>query len=227
MKTAWEYLNGPWEKWYTERLALESQFGDRDAFNAEVRRMARAIAGHDPATADHSVRVWRYATAVAEELGLDARQREQLGVAAKLHDVGKICIPAAILNKPGELNADEARWVQDHAVVGERIVRTLTPCPAVAEAVRGHHERHDGTGYPDGLRGDAVPYLARLLAVADAYAAMTDARPYAPPLTGPDALAVLRRESGRQFHPEAVEALIRAVGKLVPFARPIISADGR
>ena len=218
MPTALNYLSPAWQEWYLHRRTLEGFFDSRDAFLVEVDRLRRALAGHDADAAAHSERVCRFAMAVADELGLDPSTRDQLRVAATLHDVGKLGIPAAILHKAGDLAPEELAWLRDHVLVGERLVRSLTPAPAVHEAVRWHHERHDGLGYPDGLGGDEIPVLTRILAVAEAFAAMTEAGPSGGALPWADAVGTLHRESGRQFHPEAVADFVAALRRVRPDA---------
>jgi putative nucleotidyltransferase with HDIG domain len=180
-------------------------------------RLFRAIGVYDPATAAHSVRVRWYALWIAEELGLDPLQSRQLSAAALLHDLGKLCVSRSILHKPGRLTPSEYRVMQRHSVVGERLVRATIPCPGVAAAIRSHHERPDGGGYPDGLEEREIPLLAQILAVADAYDAMTSKRAYAPTLRGEGAVAVLRGEEGRQFEAMIVQHFIKSLTK--PWAR--------
>jgi putative nucleotidyltransferase with HDIG domain len=182
-----------------------------------VHRLFRALGAYDPATAAHSVRVRWYALWIAEELGLDPLQTRQLSAAALLHDLGKLCVSRSILHKPGPLSASEYRVMQRHSVVGERLVRATIPCPAVAAAIRSHHERPDGGGYPDGLEHGEIPLLAQILAVADAYDAMTSKRVYAATLRGERAVAVLRGEEGRQFEALIVQHFVTSLSK--PWAR--------
>lgn len=179
----------------------------------EARQLLRVLARHDRATVLHSGRVRRYALWLADEYGLPADQRERLNLAARLHDVGKLHVPAAVLNKPGRLTDDEYRQVQTHAAIGAEFIERLTPCLIVRAAVRSHHERFDGFGYPDGLGGTDIPLLARLLAVADAFDAMTGYRPYSQPLDRRAALQVLWGEAGRQFDPDVVACFALAAGR--------------
>jgi HD-GYP domain-containing protein (c-di-GMP phosphodiesterase class II) len=134
-------------------------------------------------------------------LNLDTRQRKALRPAACLHDVGKLVVPAAILRKPESLTVREYRWIQAHPAAGERLLAGRVPATVLA-AVRGHHERFDGTGYPDGLARDRIPLLARILAIADSYDAMISCRPYRAGLSPSQALDALRRCAGTQLDPE-------------------------
>ena len=126
--------------------------------------------------------------------------------AAELHDVGKIAIPDAILAKPGPLSEDEWAFVRRHPLIGERIVLAAPALRSVSRLVRTSHERWDGTGYPDGLQGEEIPIGARIVAVADAYTAITGGRPYRAARSADEALEELRREAGTQFDPTVVEA---------------------
>jgi len=184
-----------------------------------VHRLFRALGQYDPATAAHSMRVRWYALWIGDEIGLNPQQTRQLGAAALLHDVGKLCLPRSILHKPGPLNASEWTRMRGHSIIGERLLRATVPCPAVAAAVRSHHERIDGEGYPDRLAGTAIPVLAQVLAVADAYDAMTSFGPYAGTLSGEGALAVLRDEAGRHFDSGVVAHFAATLAK--PWARGV------
>ena len=133
--------------------------------------------------------------------------------ASELHDIGKVAIPDAILGKPGPLTEEEWAFIHRHPVIGERIILAAPALSRVAALVRASHERWDGTGYPDQLAGDEVPVGARVVAVADAYAAMTGGRPYREARTADEALAELRREAGTQFDPAVVDAWCAAYAR--------------
>src|SRR5205823_12904471 len=126
-------------------------------------------------------------------IGLDARARKRMSLAAKLHDIGKVGLPEAILNKPGALSAAEFAVVREHPVAGERILSPIIRDPVVLAAIRSHHERYDGNGYPDRLAGDAIPLLARVIALADCYDALTSARAYRSAVSPTAALAILEQ----------------------------------
>src|SRR5205085_10999558 len=124
----------------------------------------------------------------------------------ELHDIGKIAIPDAILDKPGPLDADELAFMRRHPAIGDRILSAAPALRPVARVVRSSHEHFDGSGYPDGLGGDKIPLGSRILAVCDAYAAMTSERPWRAPMSDQDAVARLEREAGTRFDPEVVAA---------------------
>jgi two-component system, response regulator RpfG len=159
---------------------------------------------------EHTTAVSRLAMAIATELRLPAAQCRDVELGALLHDVGKLSIPDRVLTKPGPLNELEWTAMQRHASLGERLVARIVQQPAVLAVVRSHHERWDGSGYPDGKQGEEIPLAARIVAVADAFQAMIEPRPYREPRTRATALEEITSESGRQFDPGCVTAL-RAV----------------
>jgi putative two-component system response regulator len=159
---------------------------------------------------EHTTAVSRLAVAIATELRLPAAECRDVELGALLHDVGKLSIPDRVLTKPGPLNELEWTAMQRHASLGERLVARIVQQPAVLAVVRSHHERWDGSGYPDGKHGEEIPLAARIVAVADAFQAMIEPRPYREPRTRATALEEISSESGRQFDPGCVEAL-RAV----------------
>jgi diguanylate cyclase (GGDEF)-like protein len=175
---------------------------------AALGALAKAIDAKDPATIRHSERVAALACELAVESGWTPTDVARLHDAALVHDVGKIGVPDAVLSKPGRLTGDEYEVIKRHADLGARIVAGMLD-PQQTAWVRGHHERHDGRGYPDGLAADGITEGARLLALADAWDAMTGARVYSAPMTSDAALAEVRRNDGAQFHPDAVAALER------------------
>jgi diguanylate cyclase (GGDEF)-like protein/PAS domain S-box-containing protein/putative nucleotidyltransferase with HDIG domain len=182
-----------------------------------IRVLARAVDAKDPSTRQHSERVAEIAKELAGVLGWPAEDASALRDAGLVHDVGKIAVPDAILFKPDRLTPEEFHRVTAHAALGAEIVADVLSGAQVAW-VRGHHERWDGSGYPDRLAGEGIPEGARILTIADAWDVMTSIRPYGAPLSKDDALAECRRCSGAQFWPAAVEALERAIteGLLTP-----------
>lgn len=179
---------------------------------ATVRALAAAVDARDPLTQFHSRNVAVLSVMLAEEMGLDLDKRGLIEVAALLHDIGKIGISDRVLRKRGPLTAVEMRHIREHPGLGEKILMS-TQLVEVLPWVRHHHERWDGTGYPDGLAGDAIPLEARLLCICDAYDAMTTARPYRTSLSSSAALQELDLCIGTQFDPTLTEAFIRLVGR--------------
>jgi putative nucleotidyltransferase with HDIG domain len=186
---------------------------ERDRALSGLRALATAVDARDPSTLRHSERVSALAERIAVALGWEPSRLRHLRDAAVLHDVGKLAIPDAVLFKPGRLDPEEYEQVKAHSELGAQIVRDLLDDEQVSW-VRGHHERPDGRGYPDGLAAGEIPDGAAILGVADAYDAMTVARPYSAPLLPAEALEECRRLSGAQFDADAVAALesVLAVG---------------
>ena len=181
-----------------------SRLGREDAVDA----LAHALLARDNYTGEHSKSVVEMTSAVARSLGLGREESEHVRAAALLHDIGKMGIPDAILNKPGRLTDDERAIMAEHPVIGERILRVIPGMGPVARIVRHEHESWDGSGYPDGLAGEAIPIGSRIILACDAYHAMTSDRPYRAAMSHADAIAELRRCAGRQFDANVTEALL-------------------
>ncbi len=162
----------------------------------------------DHYTRQHSEDVCEYSVALAHELGLSTETQRSLRIAGLLHDVGKIGIPDHILRKPAALTKEEFETVKQHVNLGELIIKEIPNLPEVLSAVSGHHENYDGTGYPRGLRGEEIPLLGRVLAVADAYSAMTTDRPYRKALTREEAIRELLRVAGSQHDARVSQAFV-------------------
>ncbi len=170
--------------------------------------LVTALDARDHYTAGHSAAVAIYARDIAIQAGLSQSEREKAHLCGLLHDIGKIGVPVGVLEKRGSLTTGEWSAVQSHAEVGASILDRIEGYEEIAIAVRHHHERFDGEGYPGGVVGEAIPILSRIVAVADAYSAMTSERPYRIALSGEEARDRLERESGKQFDPLAVRALV-------------------
>jgi HD-GYP domain-containing protein (c-di-GMP phosphodiesterase class II) len=168
-----------------------------------------ALEARDLETSGHTVRVMDLSQHLGEELGLNAVTLNELKHGASLHDLGKLTIPDAVLRKPGRLDAEEWVLMQTHAHNGYAIAsRIPTLARAALDVIRHHHERWDGTGYPDRLAGEAIPLLARIFAVCDVYDALTSERPYKSAWTHEAALEELRAQRGRQFDPQVIDAFL-------------------
>jgi diguanylate cyclase len=174
-----------------------------------VQQLVREIERKDASTAAHTWRVVLYARAMAESLGLPRRRIETITRGAALHDIGKLCVPDAILRKPGPLTGEEFAVIQQHATHGhERLVALGETDADVLDLVRHHHERWDGAGYPDGLAGESVSLGARVFAVIDSFDALTSVRPYRRDIgegAAERALAILEDGKGSRYWPEAVD----------------------
>jgi putative two-component system response regulator len=179
----------------------------RTVFSAVVS-LVRTLEARDSYTSGHSRRVRSLSLRLATRMGLDERRRQQLSLAAGLHDIGKVGLAEGILTKPAPLDADELLLVRQHPVIGERILRPIIRSRTVLSAIRGHHERYDGQGYPDGLRGDRIPLLARIITVADCFDAISSARAYRSARPPREALELLMAGRGGQFDPELVPPFV-------------------
>ncbi len=179
-----------------------------ETYHSMVRSLALALEARDGYTGEHADAVERLALRVAGRLGLDRAQIADLRSAALLHDIGKIGVPDRVLHKPGRLDADEWALMHEHPAVGERILRPLPGFDSVATAVRHAHESWDGHGYPDGLAGEDIPLVSRIVLACDAWHALVSDRPYREALPVAEARAELVRCAGTQFDPRVIEALL-------------------
>ena len=212
-------LESTWRTYREERDQSDLRHRLEHAVRKQTRRVQRTflsgltslaltIEERDTYTAGHSRRVRDYALDLARALGLDRKQRRLLSLAAHLHDIGKVAVPDAILHKPGALSEEEFAVVREHPVVGERILAPVVRNRDILAGIRGHHERMDGSGYPDHLRGDQIPLFAKLIAIPDCFDALTTSRAYRDALTCQEALAILQEGSGRHFDPAFVRTFI-------------------
>ena len=193
-----------------------------------IRSLALAIDAKDQYNQQHILRVQRYAVALAKQMGLSENLVEAVNTGALLHDIGKLGVPDYVLLKPGRLSEEEFEKIKKHPEIGAAILETVEfPWP-VLPVVRSHHEWWNGSGYPDGLEGEAIPLTARVLAVADVYDALTSARAYRTAWTSEAALAELERSAGTQFDPGVVAAFIQIAGdipvEVVPSGKPVSDA---
>jgi HD-GYP domain-containing protein (c-di-GMP phosphodiesterase class II) len=176
------------------------------SYRATVRALANAVEARDAYTGRHAERVAAYGLAIAAEAGIDPVDQPEMEFGFLLHDVGKVAVPDAILFKPSALTDAEEAVMRTHPVVGWEILREIDFLGAAKLVVRHHHERWDGAGYPDGLRGDDIPLLARVFAIADALDALTTDRPYRPGTGFAAAREEIRAGAGTQFDPGVVDA---------------------
>jgi len=173
-----------------------------------VVTMARTVELRDQYTGAHVIRVTAYAMQLAEQAQLSYAAVERLRMGGLLHDIGKIAIPDAILCKPGSLTKEEFEVIKTHADIGDQIIADVTNLNYARPMVRWHHERMDGQGYPDGLKGEDIPVEARVLAIADSYDAMTSDRPYRKGMPHDEAMQEIKRHSGTQFDPELATVFV-------------------
>jgi hypothetical protein len=173
--------------------------------------MADAIDRRDPYTADHSRRVAELAVRIGEVYGMNERDLERLRLASRMHDIGKIGIGNDLLHKPGKLTDEEWKIMRDHPVIGEQLLKPYRQFRHETRLVRSHHERWDGKGYPDGIRGSQIPLGARMIAVADTFDAMTTSRPYRPALSKQIAIDEIRNSAMTQFDPQVVASFLQVM----------------
>ena len=202
-----------------QRLYEAKRSGRRSPSRQSTDVLLQALRERDPDLGSHLHGVGGLTAAVGERMGLDAEELEVLRLAGELHDIGKVAIPDAILSKAGPLDPDEWAIVHQHTLIGERIIAAAPALSHVAKLVRSSHERYDGIGYPEGMRGDEIPLGARIVAVCDAFDAMIGPRPYRLGMSEEGALAELRRCAGTQFDPEIVDVFCAV--------RADLSVDGR
>jgi HD-GYP domain-containing protein (c-di-GMP phosphodiesterase class II) len=181
---------------------------NRALFMGSIQMLAGAVDEKDPYTRGHSDRVTRYSLMIAREMNLDLPFMETLQISAQLHDVGKIGIEDHILKKPGALTAEEFEVMKTHTTKGANILRPVTQLAEMLPGIELHHEALDGRGYPYGLQGDQIPLLARVIAVADTFDALTTNRPYQQAHTPDQALQIIQNLAGKRLDPEAVKALL-------------------
>src|SRR5256885_2446328 len=193
----WGIPSARWEALSRMQLLLQLKSYIDGQAKSVVISLAQSLDAKGPKTAGHSERLAEYAICLGESLDLTEEDLETLRVACLLHDIGKVGVPDAILAKPGPLTDEERAIVQQHPVIGESICAPLKPLRHILPVIRHHHERMDGSGYPDGLRGDRIPLKARILQIADIYDALTTDRPYRDALSPDDALDVLAMEAKR------------------------------
>ncbi|MHB1389782.1 MAG: response regulator [Thermoleophilia bacterium] len=194
----------------------------RETYLGAVKSLAQALEAKDPYTNGHSIRVTEVTSTLARELGLSHEKVEQVRLAGLVHDIGKIGVPEVVLHKPGKLTDEEFEYIKNHPAAGEKILKPVIRDKAVLEIVLHHHECYGGGGYPGGLVGEEIPLGARLMAISDAYDAMTSTRPYRGAMTPEKARSQLLANRGSQFDPDLVDLFIRVEEKL-PFC-PITAA---
>jgi putative nucleotidyltransferase with HDIG domain len=186
----------------------------RSTYMRTIKVLAQAIEARDHYTRSHSENVAKYAVLIAREMGLSVKEIETVQQACELHDLGKIGVEDSILMKPSALTDEEWKSIRKHPITGAQILEPLTFLNDVTELIRQHHEHFDGTGYPEGRKGDDIALGARIIHLADAYEAMSAVRAYRKtPLSKEQAVAEIKKHSGTQFDPKVVEVFLKVVDK--------------
>jgi cyclic di-GMP phosphodiesterase len=213
--------NREYKEHLEERVADQARRLE-ELFLAGIQSLATALEAKDKYTRGHSIRVSSYSAIIATQLGISGEQLRQIELGGHVHDIGKIGVRESVLNKPGRLTSDEYQHIMTHPLTGWRILQPLFgDAPYALSMVRSHHERFDGQGIPDGLKGTDIPLEARVAAAADALDAMTSRRPYrSTQLTLESAVEEIKRKGGSQFDPEVVQCVVSAAAhgelRLIP-----------
>ena len=198
---------------YYKKKSLLSYIQRFQTDNQKAMNLCTLLKEKDIYTYNHSQRVMNYSLQLAVTYGFTISELKILYYAATLHDIGKLSVPEHILKKPGKLTKDEWMIIYSHPVVSEEIIRLNTSLTDPLPSIRHHHERYDGNGYPDRLKGKSIPLAARIIAVADAFDAITSTRPYNKAVSITVAARTLQEEAGTQFDPSVVEAFIKLLQK--------------
>jgi putative two-component system response regulator len=194
-----------------ETMVDEKTRENENLFLHVVECLADAIDAKDNYTKGHSGRVAQYSKEIAERYGYDEKQQEQIFMMGLLHDVGKIGVPDEVINKPGRLSEEEFAKIKKHPSIGGKILSNIKEMPELAAGAKWHHERYDGTGYPEGLAGKNIPEAARIIAVADAYDAMTSNRSYRGVLPQEKVRQEIQRGKGSQFDPDFADIMLQMI----------------
>lgn len=191
-------------------LRVKALLDQLERAEAIIATLGLAIEARDPYTAHHCERLSRYSATLGQGLGVDADMLRALRLGAFLHDLGKITVPDAVLLKPGPLDPDERRRIQEHSAAGADLLSGMKTLDAARPIVRHHHERFDGSGYPDGLKGEQIPLAARIMSAVDVYDALRTARPYKSPMSREKALGIFQSEAAKGWwDPRVTETLVR------------------
>ena len=213
------------------RQALKKQLEYKNITVESIQAIARTIDAKDEYTNGHSTRVGYYSKLIAENLGMSQDEVDNIYYIALLHDIGKIAIPDKILNKPGRLTDEEFKIMKSHTTRGAKILKGISTIHHIVEGAKYHHEKWDGTGYPEGLKGEEIPYVARIICCADCFDAMASKRVYKEPFTPETIINEFKRCSGTQFDPKIAKVVIdmMATGKLKPYAadNTYLGEDGK
>jgi putative two-component system response regulator len=190
---------------------MKKVYDELDDTETVIFALAKAVDAKDNYTEAHTERVASRARLLGANAGLSGTDLDDLYRGGMIHDIGKIGVPDAILLKPGPLDGEEMRIMRKHPVIGEEIARPLRSAAKLLHIIRHHHEKFDGTGYPDQLAGDDIPLVARIVAISDAYDAIVSDRPYRKGMSREKAVAILDRGAGSQWDPELVPLFIRGL----------------
>ena len=196
-----------------------------------IQAIARTIDAKDEYTNGHSIRVGAYSKIIAENLGMSSDEVDNIYYIALLHDIGKIAIPDSILNKPGRLTDEEFAVMKSHTTRGAAILKGISTIPQIIEGAKSHHEKYDGSGYPEGLKGEDIPFVARIICCADCFDAMASKRVYKAPFSLDVITNEFERCAGTQFDPQISRVVVDLIttGKLQPNSaeNTYLGSDGK
>ena len=213
------------------RRSLQRQLEYKNITVESIQAIARTIDAKDEYTNGHSIRVGFYSKLIAQNMGMSSDEVDNIYYIALLHDIGKIAIPDSILNKPGRLTDDEFKVMKSHTTRGAGILKGISTIPQIVEGAKSHHEKYDGSGYPEGLSGENIPFVARIICCADCFDAMASKRVYKEPFSQETILKEFDRCSGTQFDPEIAKVVIAMIssGKLKPYSaeNTYLGSDGK
>ncbi|MBR5926170.1 MAG: HD domain-containing protein, partial [Firmicutes bacterium] len=216
---------------YKMKQSLKRQLEYKNITVESIQAIARTIDAKDEYTNGHSIRVGAYSKLIAENMGMSQDEVDNIYYIALLHDIGKIAIPDSILNKPGRLNDQEFAVMKSHTTRGANILKGISTIPQIVEGAKSHHERYDGKGYPEGLSGENIPFVARIICCADCFDAMASKRVYKEPFSLDVIIGEFRRCSGTQFDPKIAAVVVDLIteGKLKPFSaeNTYLGEDGK
>ena len=216
---------------FKTKQSLKRQLEYKNITLESLQAIARTIDAKDEYTNGHSIRVGYYSRQIAESLGMQGEELDNIYYIALLHDIGKIAIPDSILNKPGRLTDEEFKVMKSHTTRGAAILKGISTIPQIIEGAKSHHERYDGTGYPEGLSGENIPYIARIICCADCFDAMASKRVYKEPFSQDVIIGEFNRCSGTQFDPAIAKVVIEMLssGKLKPYSGEdtYLGSDGK
>ena len=213
------------------RQSLRRQLEYKNITVESIQAIARTIDAKDEYTNGHSIRVGFYSKVIAENMGMTSDEVDNIYYIALLHDIGKIAIPDSILNKPGRLTDEEFAVMKSHTTRGAGILKGISTIPQIIEGAKSHHEKYDGSGYPEGIKGEDIPFVARIICCADCFDAMASKRVYKEPFTLDVIISEFERCSGTQFDPKIAKVVVELIttGKLKPISadNTYLGSDGK
>ena len=213
------------------KKSLKRQLEYKNITIESIQAIARTIDAKDEYTNGHSIRVGYYSKIIAENLGMTQDEVDNIYYIALLHDIGKIAIPDNILNKPGRLTDEEFAVMKSHTTRGANILKGISTIPQIIEGAKSHHEKYDGSGYPEGLKGEDIPYVARIICCADCFDAMASKRVYKEPFPLEKIISEFERCAGTQFDPHMAQVVVEMIksGKLKPYTaeNTYLGSDGK